>query len=137
MASIGNNLLPYEEEEEEYNIQDIVEIHYAWISHGESVTITNQKYSPPIPPEFKNKLYGYAPHDKVLYSGHQFIRTLFDQTHGVNIIYNNKGVKVGGPILRKEIDRKDYHQALQTADIKKQTQLRPLQFIAHHDNTGP
>ena len=130
MASIEEELEPYDDENNN-NIHDIIEIHYVWISHGESVSASNQKYSPPIPPEFDNKLYAYAPYDTYLFPTHEMIKSLFDQSKGIN--YN-------GPELRNQIILNDFRNSLKSADIKPLNKnrekqiLRPLHFASGNAN---
>ena len=120
----------------ENHMDNITEIHYVWISHGESVTISNQTYSVTDAPEFKNKLYGYAPHDIILHPNHPFIQTLFDQTNGVFIHYNEHTGIYYSPVLREEIIPNHYYNALQSANIQGSQELRPIRFIANPDISG-
>ena len=130
MASIEEELEPYHDENNN-NVYDIIEIHYVWISHGESVSASNQKYAPPIPREFDNKLYAYAPYDTYLFPTHEMIKSLFDQSKGIN--YN-------GPELRNQIILNDFRNSLKSADIKPLNKnrekqiLRPLHFASGNAN---
>ena len=131
MASIEEELEPYHDENNNNNVYDIIEIHYVWISHGESVSASNQKYAPPIPREFDNKLYAYAPYDTYLFPTHEMIKSLFDQSKGIN--YN-------GPELRNQIILNDFRNSLKSADIKPLNKnrekqiLRPLHFASGNAN---